>query len=36
MKVSQFIRDYEKMFYAPPKEDIRTLKLKSKKRGSDN
>lgn len=33
--LSQFIRDYKKMFYAPPKEDIRTLKLKSKKRGSD-
>lgn len=34
--LSQFIRDYKKMFYAPPKEDIRTLKSKNKKRGSDN
>lgn len=34
--LSQFIRDYKKMFYAPPKKDIQTLKSKNKKRGSDN
>lgn len=30
--LSQFIRDYKKMFYAPPKEDIKTLKQKTKTR----
>lgn len=33
--LSQFIRDYKKMFYTPPKEDIRVLKSKIKKAQSD-
>lgn len=33
--LSQFIRDYKKMFYTPPKEDIRVLKSKIQKAQSD-
>lgn len=33
--LSHFIRDYKKMFYAPPKEDIRILKTKTLKAQSE-